>query len=403
MTIDVLRGARLPAETDPHERTLMAWPTEVRRDQLWHDTLDRARDDYAHVARQIARFEPVAMVANPSEADVARTLCGDAVEIIELPIDDAWLRDSGPVIVRSDDGVRVAVHFRFNGWGGKFTPVDRDEAVGALLATKLGLPCVEAPFVLEGGSIVADGTGAVVTTERCLLNDNRNSGWDTERVEGALRAYLGSERVVWLADGIVEDDGTDGHVDNVVAFAAPGRVLLQGCADPSNPNHAVARDNRARLERAGFEVVEIPVLPYAEVDGARHPVPYVNLYPVNGGVLIFGHRPERRFQVFVGDAVLLAQFGGSPDEQAARWRVDVDGEGDPRVAVQRRDLVRAGNGEGEELALTQKIAERDGSRASVGRGIGDLHDRLPLDEVESHRVGQDLDDTCGVHVVPPGP
>jgi agmatine deiminase len=273
----------MPAETAPHERTLMAWPTEERRDALWGERLEEARANYAEIASEIAWFEPVLVVADPSDADDARQMVGDRVEVVALPIDDAWLRDNGPIFVVTPEGERRAVHFRFNAWGNKYEPVERDAAIGGLLADHLGVPYDDAPFVLEGGAIAVDGTGLLVTTERCLLNPNRNPGWTREQIEDGLRLYLGADRVVWLADGIAEDNETDGHVDNVVAFFAPGRALLQGCDDPENPNHAIAADNRARLEAAGIDVVEVPHLPYSR-DGL--PVPYVNVYACNGAVIV---------------------------------------------------------------------------------------------------------------------
>jgi len=169
------------------------------------------------------------------------------VEVRALPIDDAWMRDSGPIIVRAPDTTRHAVHFGFNAWGEKYAPYDQDAAIGARVARALGLPVYDAPFVLEGGSIAVDGAGILVTTERCLLNENRNPGMSKAEIEDALRHWLGVDRIVWLRDGIAEDAETDGHVDNVVAFVGPARVLLQGCADPDNPNHANAADNAARI------------------------------------------------------------------------------------------------------------------------------------------------------------
>lgn len=292
----------MPAEWSPHARTLMAWPTARRRDALWHAQLEPARDEYAGIARSIACYEPVTMVADPREVDDARDRCGPTVEVVALPIDDAWMRDSGPVVVVAPDGTRHAVHFRFNGWGAKFTPYDDDARVGAALARRLGLPVHEAPLVLEGGAIAVDGAGTLVTTERCLLNPNRNPGRARSDVEGELRRWLGADRVVWLSDAIAEDDGTDGHVDNVVAFCAPARALLQGCDDETNPNATIARDNRERLAHAAIDVVEVPVLPYAEVGGRSVPVPYVNLYVANGAVFVptTGH---------VADADVLALVG----------------------------------------------------------------------------------------------
>jgi agmatine deiminase len=300
-----LTAMRMPAETDRHERTLMAWPTATRREELWRDHLEPARDHYAMIAMTIAAYEPVLLVVDPGDIAGARERIGAVpdVEIIELPIDDSWLRDSGPIFARTPNGERRAVHFRFNAWGGKFEPHDRDAAIGGVLADHLGFPCDAAPFVLEGGAIAIDGTGLLVTTERCLLNPNRNPGLDRTAIEAGLRTFLGAERIVWLADAIAEDDGTDGHVDNVVAFFAPGRALLQGCDDPANPNHAVAADNRARLVAAGIEVIELPYLPYATVDGERWPVPYGNVYACNGAVIVptTGDARDDEMLALIGD------------------------------------------------------------------------------------------------------
>jgi agmatine deiminase len=279
----------MPAETAQHERTLMAWPTVgVAAMGLWGDAgLEGARAVYAEIARTIARYEPVMMVAAPGDAEAAALECGSTVEVVALPIDDSWIRDSGPIVVVADDGTRHALHFRFNAWGEKWSPWDDDATVGALLAARLGLPVHEVPMVLEGGSIAVDGAGVLVTTERCLLNPNRNPGMSKAEIEHTLRSSFGVERIVWLADAIAEDDGTDGHVDNVVAFTAPGHALVQGCADPDNPNHAIAVGNVQRLAAAGIAVTEVPVLPYAAfASGRRIPVPYVNLYALNGAILV---------------------------------------------------------------------------------------------------------------------
>lgn len=277
----------LPAEWEPHERTLMAWPTETRRSSLWHEQLGLARSAHATVAAAIARFEPVLMVANLGDVDHAAAACGDEVEVVPIDIDDSWLRDSGPICVRDRHGGRVALDFGFNAWGAAFDPYDADERVAAELADRLGIDLIDQrDFVLEGGSIAVDGTGRLVTTERCLLNPNRNPTLDRDAIEARLAATLGADVVVWLAEGIAEDDGTDGHVDNVVAFSGPGRVLLQGCDDPTNPNAAIASESRRRLETAGIEVTEIASLPYVNVGGRTVPVPYVNFYVCNGAVMV---------------------------------------------------------------------------------------------------------------------
>jgi agmatine deiminase len=273
----------MPAEWARHERTIMGWPC---RQALWGETMSQARADYAAVANAIAAFEPVLMIASPGrDAADARAACGAGVEIIELPLDDSWLRDCGPIYVRDATGHRHAVHFGFNAWGEKFPPWDRDAAVGALVAEALDDDVIEAPIVLEGGSIAVDGAGTLLTTEECLLNPNRNPALDREGIESVLRAYLGAERIVWLGQGLVEDRDTDGHVDLIAAFTGGGRVLLQ-MVDEANPNHERCLDNRTRLRAAGIEVTELPFLPYTTVAGERIAAGYLNLYVCNGAVIV---------------------------------------------------------------------------------------------------------------------
>jgi agmatine deiminase len=275
---------RTPAEWEPHERTIMGWPT---RTELWGDELAQARADYATVANAVAAFEPVTMIANPGEqAAQARAACTENVEIVELALDDSWLRDCGPIYVLGDDGTRRAVHFGFNAWGERFSPWDRDAAVGGLIARRLGDPVDDATeLVLEGGSILTDGEGTLLTTEQCLLNPNRNPSRDRGEIEQTLRRFLGVERIVWLGQGLLEDRDTDGHVDLVAAFTRHGRALLQTVAE-DNPNHDNCAENARRLRAAGIEVVEMPHLPYAEVAGETVAGSYMNFYLCNGAVIV---------------------------------------------------------------------------------------------------------------------
>ncbi len=296
------RGVRTPAEWEPHERTLMGWPC---RADLWGETMDQARADYAAVANAVAAFEPVTMIANAgADAADARAACTAGVEIVELPLDDSWLRDCGPIYTVDDDGsARTAVHFGFNAWGEKFPPWDRDAAVGRLIAEHLGDPVVEGGMVLEGGSILVDGAGALLTTEQCLLNPNRNPSMSREEIEATLRARLGVETIVWLGMGMLEDRDTDGHVDLIAAFVPPGdevaagappagessqgasRVLLQ-VVDEDNPNHPHCQKNLNVLVSSGVQVIEMPYLPYDTVAGERVAGSYLNFYICNGGVIV---------------------------------------------------------------------------------------------------------------------
>jgi agmatine deiminase len=260
----------------------MGWPCRL---ELWGSELARARADYARIANAIAVFEPVTMIANPGEdATAARAATTSSVEVVELPLDDSWLRDCGPIYV-DDDGARVATHFGFNAWGEKFPPWDKDAAVGGLVAERLGDRVVRSELILEGGSIVADGQGTLLTTEQCLLNPNRNPSRSGEEIEQELRDRLGVKRVVWLDHGLVEDRDTDGHVDLIGAFIEPGRVLLQTVAE-DNPNFEHCEENRARLARAGIDVVALPHLPYVTVAGETVAASHLNLYVCNGAVIV---------------------------------------------------------------------------------------------------------------------
>jgi agmatine deiminase len=292
MAQDMLSRMRYPGEWEPHQLTIMGWPC---RQELWGATLAQAQQDYADVANAVAAFEPVTMIANPgSDAALARSLCAGSVTIVELPIDDSWLRDSGPVYVTDDSpsdergakGVdRAAVHFGFNAWGGKYPPWDKDALVGASIAQHLGDRVVEAPFILEGGSVISDGAGTILTTEQCLLNPNRNPSLTREQIEELLGHYLGATSVVWLERGLIEDRDTDGHVDLVAAYTRAGEALLQTVPE-DNHNFENCQENLRRLQRAGISVVEIPYLPYTEVADERVAASYLNFYVCNDAVIV---------------------------------------------------------------------------------------------------------------------
>jgi agmatine deiminase len=273
----------MPAEWEPHERTLMAWPA---RTELWGEHLDRAKADHTAVAVAIAAFEPLTMVcADEGAAAQARAALPDTCEVVVEPIDDSWLRDSGPIFVTDGHGRRAGVHFGFNAWGERFHPYDRDAAIGGRLIERIGDRCYRAPLVLEGGSICVDGAGTLITTEQCLLAPSRNPSLSREEIEEQLRSQLGVERVVWLGRGLVEDRDTDGHVDLIAAFTSPGQVLLQ-TVDESNPNFANCRENVERLQAAGIEVAELPHLPYDQVGSETVACSYMNFYICNGAVIV---------------------------------------------------------------------------------------------------------------------
>ncbi len=276
----------MPAEWSPHECTLVAWP---QRQAAWRGTtIEAARDTHAEVIAAVAEFEPVVVVADPSQAEDARTRLPDEnVEILALPIDDSWLRDSGPIVTAGADGVRKGVDFRFNAWGEAFSPYDNDAAVAQAILSHLGIERQAQQMVLEGGSIAVDGEGLLVTTEQCLLEPTRNPDMDRDQIAAVLRSSLGADEVIWLGQGLLEDADTDGHVDNICAFIEPGKALLQTVPAEEDPNWGATRENVQRLKAAGVEVTEWELLPRIQrQDGEPVVVPYMNFYIANDALIV---------------------------------------------------------------------------------------------------------------------
>jgi agmatine deiminase len=279
----------MPPESAPHQATLMAWPT---RADLWREYLDEAKHDYAEVARAIAAFEPVVMVCEPGSAGEVHDRCGAGIEPLEMPIDDSWMRDNGPVFVANERGEIALVHFGFNAWGEKYHPYDKDAEVPKRLGAHLGCRLYQAPFVLEGGSYFVDGERTVLTTEECLLNRNRNPSLDRAGIEDGLRTFLGVRAVVWLPFGMAEDRDTDGHVDGVAQFVEPGRIALMVPSDDANPNAERARANLEALGRQldarGRTIAAEPVdgVAYVPRAGRSVPLSYMNLYLCNGAAIV---------------------------------------------------------------------------------------------------------------------
>ncbi|MFI5638458.1 agmatine/peptidylarginine deiminase [Streptomyces goshikiensis] len=288
---------RMPAEWAEHDACLMAWPT---RPALWGPAFEAAKQEYAAVARAIAAFEPVLMIAAPGLAEEARAACGtgtgtgviEVIEVIELPIDDSWLRDSGPLFAHDEHGARVGIDFRFNAWGEKHHPWTADDKLASLLLDRLGTPRVHSSMILEGGAVTVDGEGTLITTEQCLLHPNRNPRMSRAEIEDELGRRLGIEKVIWLPYGGLEDTETDGHVDGVAAYVGPAKVVVSLPEDPAHPDHARMRANLAVLEAStdargrALEVVPVPQTTYAEVEGTRVEVGYLNFYLANGGCVV---------------------------------------------------------------------------------------------------------------------
>jgi len=289
MPLPVDQGFSMPAEWAPHSRCWMAWPC---REDLWGEGLEVARIAYAEVATAISQFEPVTMLANSGDVAEVSLSCGGSVSILPMDIDDSWVRDNGPTFLTGPEGALAGVAWGFNGWGEKYAPYDKDAALAKNLLEHTEIRRFEAPFVLEGGSITVDGEGTLITTEQCLLNPNRNPGMSKQDIEIQLCGHLGVEKIIWLGEGL-EDDETDGHVDNIACFAAPGVVLALVTDDPEDGNRQALSDNLERLRSAkdakgrSLEVVEVlqPKRRDGE-DGRRLGLSYINFYIANGGIVM---------------------------------------------------------------------------------------------------------------------
>ena len=280
---------RMPAEWEPHSRCWMMWPC---REALYGDHLEAARDAYAEVAKAIARFEPVTMVASSDELVEASLKCGPGVSTLSLEHDDSWMRDAGPTFVRDGTGRIAGVDWRWNAWGNKYEDYAADALVAANVLAHLDMKRFEAPLVMEGGAFHVDGEGTLITTEQCLLNPNRNPDLSKSEIEKLLGDYLGVERIIWLGRGL-EDDDTDGHVDEIACFVRPGVVMALTSSDPTDANYAALSENVARLKAASdakgraFEIIEIEQPRRRMLDnGWRMSLSYTNFYIANGGIVM---------------------------------------------------------------------------------------------------------------------
>ncbi len=282
-------GFFMPAEWHPHKRCWMAWPC---RANMWGEHLDAAREAYAEVAKTIAEFEPVTMIANPEDVAEVSLRCGSNVGALPLGLDDSWARDIGPSFLIDGKGGLAGIDWGFNAWGGKYDTYGKDAALAQALLAHLDLPRYQAPLVLEGGSIHVDGEGTLLTSEQCLLNPNRNPKLTPMEIEAHLRDHLGVREIVWLGQGLADDE-TDGHIDNLACFLKPGAVAALTTNDPEDANYEALQDNLKRLRAARdakgreLEIVEIEQpAPAHDDDGRRLSRSYINFYMANGGIVM---------------------------------------------------------------------------------------------------------------------
>lgn len=278
----------VPPEWAPQKAIWTAWPADPEE---WNGNLDLPRADITGLVRTLAAYgNHVRLLVNGDEAEAsALAALGTAAEIIPARYGDIWLRDTGPIFARAD-GKPLALRFKTNSWGGKFDLPD-DETVGDDMARFSGTRIRRFNFVLEGGAIDGDGEGTILTTRQTLLNTNRNA-WTKAQAEAALAEAFGAKKVIWIDEGL-KNDHTDGHIDNIARFVAPGRVVCQAAAGPDDPNGAILDAIAETLSRSTdaqgrkLEVVRVPgVGRYVNAQGEVSPASHMNFIIANGVVVV---------------------------------------------------------------------------------------------------------------------
>ena len=287
----------IPAEWSPHRAMWVGWPSHG---DLWEDNLERPQAEVEALVCALAgqgRENVKLMVGHPDAlADARARFTGmDGVEVIDSLFGDIWLRDTGPIF---GPGSTAAAAFRFNGWGDKYI-YEHDDTVATRIGAASGVPLTRNDFILEGGALDHDGQGTILTTRQCLLNPNRNTDWTEAKAEAALTASLGARKVIWLGDGLLNDH-TDGHVDNLARFVAPGVVACPigwGRNDPNDHVYdTVARDLSAMTDAEGrpLKLLRIPSPGFVPDDAGR-PVPasHMNFLIANGAVILPTYGDDR--------------------------------------------------------------------------------------------------------------
>jgi agmatine deiminase len=286
---------RMPAEWEPHSGTWLSWP---RREGIsFPDSFDQVLPTLREMVGVLTESEPVCInVVNGAHEAEARDVLDslphqECITYYEIPTNEPWCRDHGPIFLTRDVDPKLAiVDWDYNAWGNKYPPFDLDEVVPTRIAEILKVPVFYPKMILEGGSIEVNGVGALLTSESCLLNKNRNPNLSREEIEQRLRDFLGVNEILWLGDGI-EGDDTDGHIDDLARFVSKTKVVTVVEENSDDPNHKPLQENLARLRdmKVGGRKIEIAILPMPKKivrEGMRLPASYANFYIANEVVLV---------------------------------------------------------------------------------------------------------------------
>lgn len=315
-------GFRVPPEEAPHQVTFMQWPVtpEVYGTGRYRR---QVQNQIARIANAVAEFEPVVMLAAPEEHARARRKLSGNVELWDIPADDLWCRDSGPLFGRGGRCRLSVRQLNFNGWGRYHLP--NDERIAARVAERLGLPLFDSGIIGEAGGAEADGHGLLMANESSWVNKNRNPGLSRGKIEAALLAAYGADRMIW-GKGVKGQDVTDDHIDGLARFTGGGRVLmmLAEAPVPDDPFDASARQLQQRLQAEGLQVDTLPWPEAGRIRDVNSQCSYVNYYVCNGGV-IAPQSGDKRTDALAGEALrrhypgrelvmldtdLLAELGG---------------------------------------------------------------------------------------------
>ncbi|MGI9126275.1 MAG: agmatine deiminase family protein [Mycobacterium sp.] len=312
-----MTGYRMPAETAPQDRVWMAFPCEGYSLGDTEQARHEARSTWAAVAHAVAGFEPVTMIVDPGSRAEADRYLSETIEVIEAPLNDAWMRDIGPTFVHAADGSVAAVDWVFNGWGAQdWAQWDLDSQIGRFVAGAAGTPVISSALVNEGGGIQVDGEGTVLLTDTVQLDPGRNPTLTRADVEAEMARTIGATHAVWLPRGLTRDSekfGSSVNVDIVAAITSPGRLLLHTQRDASHPDYQVCKEIRAALEgthdAAGraWEITEMPA-PATLTDAEGFvDYSYINHLVVNGGVIACGYADAHDADAV---AILAEQYPG---------------------------------------------------------------------------------------------
>jgi agmatine deiminase len=283
-------GYRMPAEWEPHTATWLSWP---RREGIsFPDSFDRVLPALREMVAALVDSEPVCInVSNGAHEAEARGVLDvlpqqECITYYEIPTNEPWCRDHGPIfLTRKADPKLAVVDWDYNAWGNKYPPFDLDEVVPTRIAEILKIPVFYPRMILEGGSIEVNGAGALLTSESCLLNKNRNPNLSRREIEQCLRDYLGVHEILWLGDGI-EGDDTEGHIDDLARFVSETKVVTVVEENSDDANYQPLQDNLSRLSGFGLDVVTLPMPKKMVREGQRLPASYANFYIANSCVLV---------------------------------------------------------------------------------------------------------------------